>query len=74
MKLLHVNAAYAPFLGGAEVYTQSISERFAGDGHSVTLVTTDASEVEYFWNPRKRHVPPGLERLNGVDVIRCRVR
>jgi glycosyltransferase involved in cell wall biosynthesis len=73
MRLLHVNAAYAPFLGGAEVYTQAISERFARDGDHVTLVTTNAAEVEYFWNPRKRHVPPGCERLNEVNVVRCRV-
>jgi glycogen(starch) synthase len=73
MRLLHVNAAYHPFLGGAEIYTRAISERFAGDGHEVTLVTTNAAEVEYFWNPRKRHAAPGHERLNGVTVIRCRV-
>jgi glycosyltransferase involved in cell wall biosynthesis len=73
MNLLHVNAAYHPFLGGAEVYTQTISERFASAGHPVTLVTTNAAEVEFFWNPRKRHVSPGEEQLNGVRVIRCAV-
>jgi glycogen(starch) synthase len=71
--LLHVNAAYRPFLGGAEVYTQAMAERFVDEGHEVTLVTTDAAEVEYFWNPSKRHVAAGRERLNGVDVIRCGV-
>jgi glycogen(starch) synthase len=73
MRILHVNAAYPPFLGGAEVYTQAMSERLANDGHAVTLVTTNAAEVEFFWNPRKRHVSPGREQLNGVEVIRCRV-
>ncbi len=73
MRLLHVNAAYHPFIGGAEVYTQAISEHFAADGHDVTLVTTNAAEVEYFWNPRKRHVPPDREQLNGVKIIRCQV-
>ncbi len=73
MRILHVNAAYPPFLGGAEVYTQAISERLVRDGHAVTLVTTNAAEVEYFWNPRKRHVSPGREQLNGVQVIRCQV-
>jgi glycosyltransferase involved in cell wall biosynthesis len=73
MNLLHVNAAYPPFLGGAEIYTQAMSERFAGGGHQVTVVTTNAAEVEYFWNPRKRHVASGRERRNGVDVIRCPV-
>lgn len=73
MRLLHVNAAYHPFLGGAEVYAQAMSERLVRDSHDVTLVTTDAVEVEYFWNPRKRHVSPGREQLNGVQVIRCQV-
>lgn len=73
MHLLHVNSAYSPFLGGAEAYLQAISERAAGDGHAVTVVTTNAAEVEYFWNRRKCSVPVGRERLNGVDIVRCRV-
>ena len=73
MNLLYINAAYYPFFGGAEIYTQAISERLACEGHPVTLVTTNAAEVEYFWNPRKRHVSPGREHLNGVEVIRCQV-
>jgi len=73
MNLLHVNAAYPPFIGGAEVYTEAMSQRFADDGHDVTVVATDAAEVEYFWNPRKRHLPavPGLR--NGVRIERCPV-
>ncbi len=47
-----------------------MSERFADHGDQVTVVTTDASEVEYFWNPRKRHLPGGPERRNDVEVIR----
>ena len=73
MNLLHVNAAYPPFVGGAETYVCAISERCASAGQAVTLVTTDAAEVEYFWNPRKRHVNPGRETINGVEVIRCPV-
>jgi glycogen(starch) synthase len=73
MNLLHINAAYPPFLGGAEVYTQVVSERFVADGHNVSLVTTNAAEVEYFWNPRKRYLSPGLEQQHGVQVIRCRL-
>lgn len=70
MNLLHVSAAYPPFLGGAEVYTQAMSKRFAGEGHQVTVVTTNAEEVEYFWNPQKRHLDSGHERDNDIEVIR----
>jgi glycosyltransferase involved in cell wall biosynthesis len=71
--LLLVNAAYPPFIGGAEVYTQTLAERFARDWSSVNLVTTNAGEVEFFWNPRKRHISPGSKVMNGVAVTRCRV-
>ena len=73
MNLLHVNAGYSPFIGGAEVFTQAVSERFVADGHTVTVVTTDAAEVEYFWNPGKRHVAAQQEERNGVRIIRCPV-
>jgi len=73
MQLLYVNAAYPPFIGGAEVYTQTLAERFVRDRHTLSLVTTNAGEVEYFWNPRKRHVAPGAAIMNGVSVTRCRV-
>lgn len=71
--LLIVNAAYPPFIGGAEVYTQTLAERFARKRTTVNLVTTNAGEVEFFWNPRKSHVSPGSETSNGVAVTRCRV-
>jgi len=70
---LYINAAYHPFVGGAETYTRAVSEMFVRDGHSVTVVTTNAAEVEYFWNPNKRHVTPGYEEINGVQVMRCAV-
>lgn len=73
MNLLHINAAYPPFIGGAETYTEAISHRFAAAGHDVTVVTTDAAEVEYFWNPRKRHLAPVSKERNGVRVERCPV-
>lgn len=73
MNLLHVSAGYAPFLGGAEVYVQTMSERFAAHGHHVTVLATNAREVEYYWNPRKAHTEPGSEMLNGVRVERFAV-
>jgi glycosyltransferase involved in cell wall biosynthesis len=72
MRILQVNACYHPFVGGSQTYTQAMAERFAAEGHDVTVVTTNAAEIEYFWNPYKRYVPVDREQLNGVQVIRCR--
>jgi len=73
VNLLHVSAGYPPFLGGAEVYAQTISERCVAEGHGVTFVATDAAEVEYYWNPHKHHSAPGRDSLHGVTVVRFRV-
>jgi glycogen synthase len=74
MRLLHASATYAPFIGGAETYLRAVSERLVADGHSVDVTTTDAAEVEAFWNPRKRKVESLADTINGVDVQRARLR
>ena len=73
MRVLHINAAYRPFVGGAETYLQAMSERLAGDGHAVTVATTDATQVQCFWDPRQPRVPQREEMLNGVHVVRSPV-
>jgi glycosyltransferase involved in cell wall biosynthesis len=40
----------------------------------VTVYTTTAYDLEYFWQPGRRHLPAGVERLNGVEVTRFPVR
>jgi glycosyltransferase involved in cell wall biosynthesis len=74
MRILHTNAAYAPFVGGAETYLQAMSERLARDGHSVTVATTDATSVQCFWDPRQPRVRERKVHINGVDVVRSPVR
>lgn len=70
MNILCVNAAYAPFVGGAEAYLRAMAERLARDGHSLQVVTTDAAEVEAFWHPRKTRIAEPLAHIHGVDVRR----
>ncbi len=74
-RYLHIVQRYAPYEGGSENYVRAISERFAADGHHVTVLTTDAWGLEYFWNPAARRVDaPPEETLAGVRVLRFPVR
>ncbi|MBN1889435.1 MAG: glycosyltransferase family 4 protein [Thermoflexales bacterium] len=73
MRILHASAGYAPFVGGAQAYLQALAERFARDGDSVTVASTTATQVDCFWNPGCPQVEAGVERLNGVEVRRCRL-
>jgi glycogen(starch) synthase len=74
-RLLHIVQRYLPYEGGSENYVREISEAFAARGHAVTVLTTDAWDLEYFWNPAARRVDaPAEEMLNGVRVLRFPVR
>lgn len=74
MKILHVIQRYWPYTGGSERHLQEISERLARRGHDVTVVTTDALDLELFWNPEKRRIPLTEETYNGVRIRRYPVR
>ncbi|MCS6802714.1 MAG: glycosyltransferase family 4 protein [Chloroflexota bacterium] len=74
MKILHVIQRYWPYVGGSERYFQELSERLAARGHEVTVYTTTAYDLEYFWQPARKRLSPGTERLNGVTVTRFPVR
>ena len=63
MRILYVLEHYYPHIGGVEKLFQGLAEALAKEGHNVTVVTT-----------RHRKGLPELQRLNGVKVIRLRVK
>lgn len=73
MHLVHVIQRYYPFLGGSERYFQAFCERFAADGHDVDVVTTDAWDLEYFWDPSRRRVEDAITEHNDVRIRRIPV-
>ncbi len=70
----HVIQRYFPFRGGSERYFQAFSERFAAAGERVHIVTTDAWDLEYFWDPRRDRVGERRDCHNGVEIHRVPVR
>ncbi len=73
MRILHTNAGYWPFVGGAETYLRAMSERLARDGHQVVVAATDATGVQSHWDPRRPRVAEAETTLNGVRVVRSRL-
>jgi glycogen(starch) synthase len=73
MRVLHISAAYSPFIGGAETYLRAMSERLVQDGHHVAVLASDATRAECFWNPRSPRVSEASADFNGVQVVRSRV-
>ncbi|MEM8858391.1 MAG: glycosyltransferase family 4 protein [Chloroflexota bacterium] len=74
MKILHVAPRYLPAVGGAEYHLAELSERFAADGHDVTVLTSNAFDFEYLWDPSKQKIESTADNINGVKVIRLPVK
>jgi glycogen(starch) synthase len=74
MHILHIVQLYYPVASGAGRYFAEVGERLAAEGHRVTVLSTDAYDLEYFWNPARRRVETPEETHNGVRIIRFPVR
>lgn len=74
MHILHIVQLYYPAPSGAARYFAEVGERMAREGHRVTVLTTDAYDLEHFWAAGKRRAEPPREMHNGVQIIRLPVR
>lgn len=71
MKILHVVHGYYPSRGGCQWLVQQLAERQVRDyGHEVTVFTTVADDLAYFWRRDLPSLPVGTETINGVTVRR----
>lgn len=73
MHFLHVNQLYNP-ASGASRYFIEIGERLVREGHQVTVLSSDALDLEHFWAPGKATVAEHESVHHGVRVIRFPVR
>jgi glycogen(starch) synthase len=74
MNILHIVQLYYPVASGAARYFAEIGERLAREGHRITVLATDAYDLEHFWAPGKRRVEQPDEVHNGVRIVRFPVR
>ena len=74
MHILHVVQLYYPVASGAARYFIEISERLVRDGHQVTVLATDAYDLEHLWASGKRRVEVEREIHKGVEIIRFPVQ
>lgn len=74
MHILHIVQLYYPVASGAARYFAEVGERLAREGHRITVLATDAYDLEYFWNPARRRVEARDETHNGVRIVRLPVR
>jgi glycosyltransferase involved in cell wall biosynthesis len=75
MKIAWFTHRYHPSIGGAETYGRAMVRRFVAHGHSADVLTSDADDLGYFVDRRRRRIDaPADECIDGASVRRFAVR
>jgi glycosyltransferase involved in cell wall biosynthesis len=74
MHVLHVVQLYRPVPSGAARYFVEIGERLVREGHRVTVLTTDAFDLEHLWAAGRRAIAEPTDEHHGVRVRRFPVQ
>ena len=75
MRIAWFTHRYHPCIGGAETYGRAIVRRFVDDGHHVDVFTSDAHDLWYFNNPKRRKSDaPPVSEVDGAIVRRFAIR
>lgn len=72
--ILHITHRYWPVQGGSEQFVRQIAQQQTEDGHHVTIVTSNADELAYFWQKDARSLPAGKHNDDLITVIRVPVQ
>jgi glycosyltransferase involved in cell wall biosynthesis len=70
MHIIHLVQLYRPVPSGAAQYFVEIGERLAREGHRVTVLTTDAFDLEHLWCQGRHSIPEPEDTHNNVRVLR----
>ncbi len=75
MRIAWFTHRYHPCIGGAEAYGRAMVRRYVAAGHSVDVFTSDAHDLRYYTDPRRRKVEaPSLSIVDGARVHRLAVK
>ncbi len=74
LHFLHVVQLYEPVPSGAARYFIEIGSRLVAAGHRVTVLATDAFDLEYLWSSSKRRIESREDVYKGVRVLRFPVQ
>ena len=74
MHIVHVVQLYYPVPSGSIRYFSEIGKRLVAQGHQVTVLTTEAYDLEALWQADRRTVDVPEEWHEGVRILRFPVR
>ena len=70
MKILCVSQRFNPAIGGAERMIEEISD-YMSSRHDITMLTTNALNLDGFWNDAQNNIVSQTRNSKKYPVIRC---
>jgi glycosyltransferase involved in cell wall biosynthesis len=70
MNITFVVPRFYPYPGGYENYVLGLARGLIRAGNTVTVLTTNAFDLEYFWMKGFRSLPAGRETHEGIEILR----
>ncbi len=70
MCIVFVVPRFYPYPGGYENYVLALVRSLKSSGHAITVVTTTAFDLDYFWNDGPRSLPAGHQPHDGIEIYR----
>ncbi|HMO56517.1 MAG TPA: glycosyltransferase family 4 protein [Roseiflexaceae bacterium] len=74
MHILHVVQLYHPVPTGAGRYFAEIGTRLVREGRRVTVLATDAYDLEHLWAAGRRRIPESHDIHGGVAITRLPIQ
>ena len=75
MRIAWFTHRYHPCIGGAETYGRAMVRRFVASGHGVDVFTSNAHDLRYYTDPKRRRVDAPRESVvDGAHVHRLAVK
>ena len=70
MNITFVVPRFHPYPGGYEKYVLGLARGLSSAGNTVTVLTTNAFDLEFFWMKGFRSLPAGRETFEGIEILR----
>lgn len=72
MKILIISQRFFPAIGGAELLLKQLAN-FLAEKNDVTVYTTNAIDLDSFWNPEAKTLTEGLTRNDNYTIKRFKI-
>ena len=70
MHIIFVAPRFYPYPGGYENYILALACSLKSKGHTITVLTTTALDLDYFWNGGPGNLPAGHHPHDGIVIYR----